>query len=188
MIKFKSLRTKIIFIFILAVTFVGIVNTFVGVNFIGKGIINQAQSRVGADLNSAGEIYKQFEQQVANVARFTTTRRLLYDALLDKDRALLAAEMNRVFESADVDFLTVTDQRGIVLMRAANPELSHDDLSDNRLVAQVLEKKNLVVSTQILAGEKFERENYALADRARIQFIPTARVKYLREGIGPRAV
>lgn len=166
----------------------GIVNTLVGVNFIGKGIINQAQSRVGADLNSAGEIYKQFEQQVANVARFTTTRRLLYDALLDKDRTLLAAEMNRVFESADVDFLTVTDQRGIVLMRAANPELSHDDLSDNRLVAHVLEKRNLVVSTQILAGEKFERENYTLADRARIQIIPTARVKYQREGIETSAM
>jgi two-component system NtrC family sensor kinase len=166
----------------LAVAIVGAVSTFIGINSIGRGIISQAQNRVSADLNSAGEIYKQFEQQVSNVCRFTATRYFLRDAIIRGRRKLMIDELRRVMSTEDIDFLSLTDEKGRVIARATNADAFGDDLSWNPVIRQALSEKKPVVSTEIFDMYALESESGKLASQAVIRIIPTARAKYQREG------
>lgn len=179
---FTSLRTKIILSFILVVALIGAVNTFAGVKFIGGGIIKQAQNRVGADLNSAGEMYRQAGQKVLNVAHFTAMRLFIRDALLKKDREALIVELRRVQKLENIDFLSVTDSRGKVFARSTTAKNYGDDLSKNSVIKYVLENKKSVVSTELLTEDELLREDSGTAKLARIKIVPTPMAKFQRQG------
>lgn len=181
-IAFKSLRTKITLSFILAVAIIGVINTFIGSKFIGEGIINQAQNRVSADLNSAGEIFKQFEQQVLDICHFTAIRYFIIEAILKNERKLLSKELNRVSTLEAIDFLSLTDATGKVLVRATNPDISGDDMSKNSVIKYTLENRKAIVSTEISNETELGQENRNLTPSARIKIIPTPKARYQREG------
>lgn len=179
--QFRSLRTKLALSYILAVGLVGIMCSIIGIITINQGIINQAQNRVSADLNSAGEIYDQYAQQVMNTCRFTATRFFLRRAILEKNLTTIIEELKRVSKSEMLDFLSITDSAGIVIARSNNPVLSNDQYT-NPVIDFVLKNKKSMFSTEILSLEELIKENPSLKERVVIKILPTPRVKYQRTG------
>lgn len=179
--QFRSLRTKLALSYILAVGLVGIMCSIIGIITINQGIINQAQNRVSADLNSAGEIYDQYAQQVMNTCRFTATRFFLRQAILEKNFTTIIEELKRVSKSELMDFLSVIDSAGIVIGRCNNPVLSNDHYT-NPVLDFVLKNKIPIFSTEILSLEELIKENPSLKERVEIKILPTPRVKYQRTG------
>lgn len=181
-ITLKSLRTKITLTFILIVAIIGIVSIFFGVKFIDEGIINQTQTRIQADLNSACEIYKAGEEKVLDVTKFTANRFFIRDAILKKNRDMVISELRRVKQIENVDFISVTDKYGKVILRTSTSGIYGDDISKNNVIKYCLMHKLPVVSTELLIEDELYKEDSSLVDLARIGIIPTPKAKFQREG------
>uniref|UniRef100_A0A7C6EGK4 histidine kinase n=1 Tax=candidate division WOR-3 bacterium TaxID=2052148 RepID=A0A7C6EGK4_UNCW3 len=180
--QLNSLRTKLALSYILAVGLVGILCSIIGIITINQGIINQAQNRVSADLNSAGEIYDQFANQVLYVCRLTATRFFLKNAIIRKESEKIIQELKRVMNTEGLDFLSVIDERGLVLARGSNPRVNNDTFYIP-LIEYIIKNKKPAYSTEILSGEQLKRENPILQKRAEIEILSTVRVKFQRTGI-----
>ncbi len=180
--QLNSLRIKLALSYILAVGLVGILCSIIGIITINQGIINQAQNRVSADLNSAGEIYDQFANQVLYVCRLTATRFFLKDAIIKNERKKIIQELKRVINTERLDFLSVTDENGCVLARGSNPEVKNDTFYIP-MIEYIIKNKTPAYSTEILSGERLKRENPVLQKRAEIEILSTVRVKFQRTGI-----
>ncbi|MEO0123209.1 MAG: cache domain-containing protein [candidate division WOR-3 bacterium] len=178
----NSLRTKLALSYVLAVGLVGILCSIIGIATINRGIINQAQNRVSADLNSAGEIYDQFANQVLNVCRFTATRFFLKKALLEKKNLDMIQELERVLKTENLDFLSVVDTNGVVLARGTNKD-NFNDTVYNPLIEHTMKTKSPTYATEILTAEGLYKENPVLKKKAEIKILPTQRVKFQRSGV-----
>lgn len=180
---YKSLRTKITLTFMLIVAAIGIVSIFFGIKFISEGIINQAQTRVRADLNSASEIYRVSEEKVLSVAKFTGNRFFIKSGMLERDRKMVITELRRVKRVEGVDFISITDRHGKVILRASDPAIYGDNVSNNNVIKYCLTNKVAVVSTELLTKDQLYKEDSSLVARAEIKTIPTPRAKFQREDI-----
>ena len=80
-----SLRTKLIISFLAVIIICGMVATMVGSHLIVTGIIRQAQEKVKIDLNSAREVYREKEENIKDIMRFTAVRFFIVDAILENE-------------------------------------------------------------------------------------------------------
>jgi two-component system NtrC family sensor kinase len=72
-----------------------------------------------------------------------------------------------------LDILTITDNKGVVVLRINNPESFGDDQSRQQLVSAVLKTKEPISRTVILSAEELALESKALAYRAYFEFVDT---------------
>jgi two-component system NtrC family sensor kinase len=153
--------------------------TFAGVTvfFIGERVLAEAQNRVASDLNAADEIYRGYSTRLYDLVRLEADRFYLRDALLGADIDWnvneAAAELSSVMASERLDFLTVTDSQGTVLLRAANPGVAGDSEGDQPVVAAALSRGTPVVATAVLSPEALGREAPGLPALAAIDLVET---------------
>ena len=172
-----QLRLKLIVSFLFVVVLTGMFSTWVGVHFIGRGIIHQAQEKVRMDLNSAREIYREHMENVRIVVRLTAIRLFLKDDLIAGDLNPIKEELNKVKDRESIDILTLTDARGIVLYRTRNPGIFGDDQSDDEIIQRVKKERRVIASTEIIPSEKLMKEGADLVEQSRIRLIPTPQAK-----------
>ncbi len=172
-----NLKTKLIASFIVVITICSVVSIWVGVHLIGDGIVKQAQNKVRTDLNSARVIYLEDLTKVRAVMRLTANRFFIRQGLLKEDIQTLRNELNQIREWESLDILTLTDYKGRVVFRSRNPEIHGDNQENDLLIKKVIEKKELVTSTQILSREELNKEGHKLAELARIPLVPTEKAK-----------
>lgn len=171
------MRLKLIVSFLFVVVLTGMFSTWVGVHFIGRGIIHQAQEKVRMDLNSAREIYREHMENVRIVVRLTAIRLFLKDDLIAGDLNPIKEELNKVKDRESIDILTLTDARGIVLYRTRNPGIFGDDQSDDEIIQRVKKERRVIASTEIIPSEKLMKEGADLVEQSRIRLIPTPQAK-----------
>ena len=155
----------------------GLVTTIVGVHLIGDRIVKQAQEKVELDLNSAREEYKNKIREIQASVRLTAIRFFLIDAILKNDVKRLEVELKKIRKRELLDILTLTDKDGRVLIRTRNPEAYGDSQVGDELVREVIHKREMVASTQIISKEELLKEGEDLAKQAHIEFISTPKAK-----------
>jgi len=169
----SPIATKLILSFLLVIAVISVAFMAAGVRLIRNRIVAEAQEKVRHDLNAAREIYLGELRHVSDVIRFTADRTLLIDMLLSGDADYAVAELLQVLGREGLDFLTVTDVNGIVLLRTSNPASVGDSQLHDELVRAVIETGEPVAGTVIVPAEDLQRESPLLAERARIPFIDT---------------
>jgi two-component system NtrC family sensor kinase len=171
--SFVSLRTKISIGFILVVLLVGLISMLSGNKLIGDNILKQAQKKVRHDQDAAWMVYNNALNELEMIVDFTTKRQDVSSLLNSNRMQILNKSLNEVKEHYQFDFLSLTDQEGIVLIRTSNPDKTGDDKSQCDLV-QVALGGTSVSGTQILSREELLKEGgITLADRAFITVVPT---------------
>ncbi len=169
-----SIATKLILSFLLIIAIISAVFIIVGIRLIGDRVVDEAQEKVGHDLNAAREIYSSKLHHINDVVRFTADRYFLIDALLEgKIEQDEADALVNIKKREGLDFLTITDENGIVLLRTSNLSLSGDDKSDDELVQAVLRRKVPVSATSIVSVDELEKESSLLVEQAYFKFIET---------------
>ena len=170
---FIPLRAKISIGFILVVVLVGLISTMSGNKLIGDNILKQAQKKVVHDQDAAWMVYNNSLNELQMIIDFTTKRQDVSALLKSDKREALYNSLNEVRKHYQFDFLSLTDNRGIVLVRTSNPEITGDDKSQCDLIHLALEGAS-VSGTQILSRNELLKEGgIVLADRASIKIIPT---------------
>ena len=146
-----SLRIKLVTCFLAVILICGLVATLVGTQFIGTGIIRQAQDKVRNDLNSARVIYRQESVNLQDTVRLTALRFFIKDALLKNDMTTLTEELGKIRKEEALDILTLTDPQGRVLVRLRNLSNSGDSQREDDLVSRVLSTGQAVAATVIVS-------------------------------------
>ncbi|MHA2611549.1 MAG: cache domain-containing protein [bacterium JZ-2024 1] len=177
----SSIGTKLLLSHILIAVVTGLVFAGVGIYYIHNRVVEQALEMVGNNLNSAREIYHNEMQRVSHCVRFLAESFYLKDAIISGNIRQIKKIFQKNLEREGLDFLTLTDERGKVVLRARNPEIFGDDLSKDVLIQAVLKNGEPVVSTEIMPAEELKKEGEDLAHRAYVKFIPTPMARERRE-------
>lgn len=160
-----SLRSKLAMYFLIVVLVSGVISTIVGIRLINDHIIRRAQNQVKHDLASAWMVYNEELTDVKDIVRITSERFFLKDALINSERNMVRRELEGVRRNYNFDILTLTDEKGLVIVRTRNPYRVGDDQSNADLVSKAL-KLEIVTAAQIVPMEQLKQEGDGLAERA----------------------
>ncbi len=117
-------------------------------------------------------VYSEKLNDIRDIVRLNASRDSIQRALSGLDREVLTRQLGHVRKEFGLDVLTITDEKGAVVLRASQPGAFGDDLSENPLVSRALNKE-VVTATEIVPREELIKEGRELAERAYLEFIPT---------------
>lgn len=167
-----SLRTKIILNFLIVIILGGLLSLSLGSKLVKNTIISQAQAKVRHDLASAWMVFHEKLKDIKDIVSLTAAREGLRKAIRNNQKDILLKYLGRVRKEYGLDILTLTDERGIVIVRTRNPELVGDDQSQDEIVKRAL-KREVLAHPQIVPLEELLKEAEDLAHQAYMEFIPT---------------
>jgi two-component system NtrC family sensor kinase len=151
-------------------------STFTGIQIIGNTIVSQGQEKVKLDLNTAREVLEAEGRTIKNIIRLTASRYFVKDALIRRDREFLLKELQKVKKDEGLDILNITDNTGLIILRAENPGY-HNDRPANEILKKVLKTEEGVNAVMIISPEELRKESEELAERAKIRILPTPKAK-----------
>ena len=169
-----TLQKKIIFSFLIVVIVGGSVALTLGIVLYGRTVLERAQQQVKMDINSAWMVYNQRIETLAFLVQLTAKRDILIEELKQKNNLPLRSLLEKVRIDNNLDFLSLTDARGFVVVRARYPHNAGDDQSNDALVTKAL-GGNYIAGTQILPQETLNKEGEGLAEQAFMIFVETPR-------------
>jgi two-component system NtrC family sensor kinase len=150
---------------------------FITTRYINQVLVQEVQTRVRLDLNSARRVYNDRIEFTECFLRALALNKMIGEALGDGDRTRLDELMQGVRRSSKIETFILTDLEGRVVYRRANPQKSGDYVTDNPIIARALSTQGSVSGTAILSRETLEKESATLADRAYFEIIPTPAAK-----------
>ncbi|MDR7418753.1 MAG: cache domain-containing protein [Armatimonadota bacterium] len=174
------IATKLTLSYLLVITISTIAFSVIGTHLIGQQIVSEAETAVRNDLNAAREILLGRLDDVNDVVRLTVDRVAVRAALREGNGALAAPELFKIRETERLDFLTLTDATGRVLLRTSNPAAAGDVRTDE-LLSAVRASKAAAAAVMIMPAEDLRRESPELARRAYLRFIDTPKARPRRE-------
>ena len=162
-----TIRFKLTMIVIAVILVANSVLSLVTVNSAADFWLNEVQTRVRLNLNSARAAYQSHNDAIATFLKAVSLDDRIATAAARNDSAELEALLQEAYRAGHMDFLALLDRRGRVLYRARNPQQKDDDLSANLLIAKTFQERAPVKGTIILTREELEKEGPDLAARAR---------------------
>jgi len=168
-----TIAARLVLSFLLVIGVVSVVFIAAGVDLIRNRIVAEATDKVSRDLNAAREIYRGQLRHISDVVRFTADRTLLIDGLLSGDVGYATNKLREVRTREGLDFLTIADPAGNVLVRTSNPNRTGDSVLNERLVRAVTDTGYAAVATVVMSSEALALESHELAERAGFRFVDT---------------
>jgi two-component system NtrC family sensor kinase len=173
----NSLRTRLILCFILVIAGVGVLSMLAGIYFIQDRVVRQAQNKVIQDLNSARLIYQSRLKEVENLIRLSADRFFIKENFLENQKSVLRQEFNRILTHENLDFLTLTDDRGMIIYRAGQPRMQGGQPVDSKILSMLTDRR-VMASTEVFSAMDLLAENPALRDRVMVRTFPTPHAKF----------
>ena len=149
-----GLGAKLELSFLLIIIVISLILSLVGTWLIGDRFVEQAQEKVGTDLNSAREIYQNNLVRISDAVRFASDRDWVRSPTLAGGRDRLLRRLAQICRQEHLDALTLTDARGVVLLRTTNPGVYKDDQSHQQLVRAVLQRHQPVAATVLIPHDE----------------------------------
>jgi len=163
---------KLVLWFAAVVVLTAAVSLVIGTRRIGDAIFAQAQGKVVHDLATARLVYRTALDGVRSVVMLTSERTLLADAVNTGRWEDAQVELERVRTGYELDYLSVVDRQGRVVMRSSSPYDTGDDLSQDPVVRTAL-AGGIVASTEILPKDRLDAEGSGLGDQAHTELLDT---------------
>jgi two-component system NtrC family sensor kinase len=171
-----SLRSKFLLSFIVVILLGALLTLTFGTRLEHQTIISLAQQKVRHDLSSAWMVYNEKLNRIKDIIQLNTSRESIINAVKFSERDILLHYLDRIREIFQLDFLSVTDHNGQVLIRTSRPESWGDDLSHDIMIKKALEGE-IIEGTQIISREDLIKESQHLAEKAFIKIIPTPKTE-----------
>jgi len=161
---------------------VGAVSLLVGGQLLYNAVLNEATNRVKLDLNAAREIYQNRIRGVEASLNITTLGTGFRSALQRHDALELLRRLRRVAQHAHLDFAGIITNQGKTLCRIGPHSIPKEPVRiANPMATLALRRRVAVSGTVVLSEEFLSAENPELANRAKIQLLPTPRAAPLSE-------
>jgi len=129
-----SLRKKVVGGFLGVVVLVGLVTAFIGTRLVRDTIIDRAQVRLSSDLATAGFILDGFRKNVELKVRLIAGSENIKELMSKGDLQGVRNRLAIVCAENDLDFLSIADKNGRVLVRAFVPSNNGEIVAGDPLV------------------------------------------------------
>ena len=143
-----------------------------GSRLVKNTIIHQAQAKVEHDLAAAWMVFNEKLNDIKEIVSLTAAREGIQEDIKSKSLRILQKKLNRVREEYGLDILTLTDNKGKVIIRTRNPGVVGDDQSQDEIIS-LAPKKDVLAYPQIVPREELFKEGEGLAEQAYMEFIDT---------------
>ena len=171
-----SLKAKLISVYLVILGIGGLVTSLVGSWIVSSTILMQSRRSVDGDLATARLVYYQQLETLKHTVQLATSGTTIQRYLLASDQASIIAYLDAVRKDNTFDFLTLTDRKGRVALRASESDHVSDDVSSLSVVRAALTGK-VAAATDIFSAELLHNENPVLRERAYFRLVPTPRAK-----------
>ena len=153
----------------------------VNVRHIQKVLLDEVQTRVRLDLNSARWVYNHHIKDIENYVSTTSIRESIIANMADENG--LHKVMETLRKEGEMEMLTLCSPDGTVLYRAHNPEKKGDSLQQNLFIANVLKNKKNCSGTAIIPSVLLQQDGEDIAERARftVRYTPGQRLTPKKE-------
>jgi len=176
LMPFQSLRTKLVLSFLLVVLVGGLTSGIIVTRMVGNTIVSEAQNKVRHDIASAWMVYNEKLSRIKDVLHLTAMRDLIVRSVMGKDFEVLRRQLERVRIEYGLDVLTITDSKGVVLIRTRSPYQAGDFQGNDELVRRAL-KKEIVSSTEVVPQAELAKEGEELVRQAYMEIISTPKAR-----------
>jgi two-component system NtrC family sensor kinase len=139
-------------------------------------VVHETQERVKEALNTARWVYTSKLNDIDRTIHLTSIRYILREALKREKALSIKDDLTRLMKDEGLDFLTLVDQKGTVLLRLHHPEMSGDSLAKDPFASEALQN-HAISGTQVLSREELLKEGKPLADKAAFSLVPTPKEK-----------
>ncbi len=136
-------------------------------------LLEEVQTRVRLDLNSARQIYNSYIDGIARFLRAIALDQSIAESIEKNDRDNLFRLIEVAYTESKMDMLTVIGPDGRVIARAHNQGSVGDDLSKNPIIARALLTRAPVTGSIIVSHEHLQNEGADLARRASFEIRET---------------
>lgn len=168
------LRTKLFWAFAVVVMIVGLLSAFIGIRMIRARVVEEAQTRVTMNLSSAWSVCNAKQDEIQTILRLVAAKKLLVDACSTKDwenrEVQNRLEITRT--SCKLDFLTLVDPDGKVVLRTAAPYTKGDYRAADPAVAAAL-RGEIVAGMRVLSPGQLQNEADGLVERSLLKLEDT---------------
>lgn len=168
-----TIQFKLTMIVIAVIVVVNSAVSYVAVQYAGTVWLDEVQTRVRLDLNSARAAYRNHKDTILAFLHATSLDPHLAKGVEENDMAGVEDLVRRAHQKGGADIISLLDATGKVIYRARNPGTKGDSLAHNPIVAQVLREQRLARGTIVLSQESLLAEGKDLAERAHLRLIDT---------------
>ncbi len=175
-----SLRTKLILSFLIVIIIGGVLSLSFGSRLMKNTIIHQAQAKVEHDLAAAWMVFNEKLSDIKEIVDLTAAREAIQEDIISQRLQLLEKKLSRVREVYGLDILTLTDEKGKVIIRTRNPGVVGDNQSQDEIIS-LAPKKDVLAYPQIVSREELLKEGDDLANQAEMDFIDTPKAAFRPE-------
>jgi two-component system, NtrC family, sensor kinase len=168
----RSLTYRLISSYLVILGIGGLVTSLVGSWIVSSTLLDLGRRTATHDLTTARTIYQHQVEGIRQVVDLSASGVGLRPAFLSGDTALIRLELQTIADRGYLDFVSVADHDGRVIMRVTHPQSRADDASDISVVRAALGGA-AASGTEILSAAQLEREGPTLAARARLDLVPT---------------
>ncbi len=141
--------------------------SLVTVIYLGEMWLDEVQTRVSLNLGAARTVYDDRLREIAMFLSGLSFNNQLASGLESAQSDDKQTLLDRAYQASELDFLTLVDAQGRVVLRAHNPTVRGDDLSSNPLILQALRQGAPVKGTVIVQRELLARDGQQFLARAR---------------------
>ncbi len=153
--------------FLAIIVFLSATFAAVAVALIGERVLAEARNRVASDLNAAEQMYDAYSDRLYDLIRLSADQPYLQEALRTGELSTAGVTLAATMVAERLDFLTVTDANGVVVMRAANPDAIGDSQRGQSVVAAALGRVTPVAGIAVLSSDMLRRESPSSRRRPR---------------------
>lgn len=143
-----------------------------GWRLVKRTIIDEAQAKVKHDLASAWMVFNEKLSDIKEIVSMNAAREGIQEDIKNNRLHILLKKLSRVREEYELDILTLTNNKGKVIIRTRNPGIVGDDQSQDEIISLVPEK-DVLAYPQIVLREELLKEGVVLAEQAYMEFIYT---------------
>ncbi|TKJ45041.1 hypothetical protein CEE34_10460, partial [Candidatus Aerophobetes bacterium Ae_b3a] len=172
-----TFQQRIFLYFTLTIVVLGVLVTFLGTYLISKRVLREAQTRITLNLQTADFVYTNHMQTIFMALNLIADKeRVIRTLQLTEDISRVQTFLEQKRIDLKLDFLTLCDASGRVLLRTRPPYLAGDNCLSYPLIQKALQGEG-AAGTVILLQEMLQGEGEGLASQGHVRFVPTPRAK-----------
>ncbi len=145
--------------------------------YVNRIFVKEVQTRVRLDLTAADDIYNSYFDQIEQILMVSSIRRTSVGPLKEEMGRELGDVFSNIYQSSELDFLTITDLEGNVIYRVHHPEAKGDNLAEIPLIRKVLEEWSPASGTVILDETTLQNEGDELKEQAIVNIRSTPKAR-----------
>jgi len=172
-----TFKQKIFLYSTLTIVVLGVLLAFLGTYLVSKRVLSEAQTRISLDLQAADFVYmNHIEKIFVTLSLIADKERVIGVVQGREDLSRVQVFLEQKKTDLELDFLTLCDASGRVLLRTRPPHLAGDNCLSYPLIQKALQGEG-AAGTVILLQEMLQGEGEGLASQGYVRFVPTPRAK-----------